>query len=197
MIWAVILAAGESKRMGAPKLLLPYGRTTIIETVIKRATSSKVDRSLVVLGSHWRTLKELIKKHPVVTAVNPRFKLGMLSSIQRGIAALPRKCRAVVIVLGDQPDIRPGVINLLVEAYRRQGKGIVVPVCRKKRGHPVLIDLKYRSEIAALDPEIGLRELLQRHPEEILEVRVPRSTVLLDVDTPIDYRKALRVKGKR
>jgi molybdenum cofactor cytidylyltransferase len=197
MIWAVILAAGESKRMGAPKLLLPYGRTTIIETVIERATSSNVDRTLVVLGSHWRTLKELIKKHPVASAVNPRFKLGMLSSIQRGIAALPRKCRAVVIVLGDQPDLQPGVINLLIEAYRQQGKGIIVPIYGNKRGHPALIDLKYRDEIAALDPEIGLRELLQRHPEDILEVQIPDSTALLDIDTPVDYRKALRVKEKR
>ena len=197
MIWAVILAAGESKRMGAPKLLLPYGRTTIIETVITQMTSSSVDTTLVVLGSRWRTIKKLIGKHPVVTAVNPRFRQGMLSSIQRGIAALPRNCRAAVIVLGDQPDIRPGVINNLAEAYRREGKGIVVPVCRGKRGHPVLIDLKYRSEIAALDPEIGLRELLQRHPEDILEVRVPDSDILRDIDMPGDYRKALKVKGKR
>jgi len=195
MIWAVIPAAGESKRMGGPKLLLPYGRTTIIETVIEKATSSKVDGTLVVLGSHWRTLKELIKKYPVVTCVNSRFTQGMLSSIQRGISALPRDCRAAVIVLGDQPDIRPGVINLLIEVYRRDGKGINVPIYGRKRGHPVLVDLKYKSAIAALDPEIGLRELLQKHPEDILEVRVPSSPVLLDIDTPGDYRKASK-KGR-
>jgi len=197
MIWAVVLAAGESRRMGAPKLLLPYGRTTILETVIERVTASRADRTLVVLGSRWRTLKKLIKKYPVITAINPRFKQGMLSSIQRGISALPRKCRAAVIVLGDQPEIRSGVIDALIAAYRRTGKGIVVPVCGRKRGHPVLIDLKYRAEIAALDPEIGLRELLQRHPEDVLEVRLSRAPVLPDIDTPEDYRKALRFKKKR
>jgi molybdenum cofactor cytidylyltransferase len=197
MIWAVVLAAGESKRMGAPKLLLPYGRVTIIENVITQAISSGVDKTLLVLGSRWRTIKRLTGKYPVLTAVNPRFRQGMLSSIQRGIAALPRKCRAAVIVLGDQPEIRPGVINLLIEAYRREGKKIVAPIYGKRRGHPVLIDLKFRAEIADLDPEIGLRELLRRHPEEILEVQMPGSPALLDIDTPMDYRKALKFKGKR
>jgi molybdenum cofactor cytidylyltransferase len=196
MIWAVILAAGESRRLGGAKLLLPYGRTTIIETVINKVTSSKVERTLVVLGSHWRTLKELIKKYPVVTAVNPRFKQGMLSSIQRGISALPRNCRAAVVVLGDQPDVRPGVINLLLADYRREGKGIVVPVYGQNRGHPLLVDLKFRNEIAGLNPEVGLRDLLQKHPQDILEVRVPRSSVLLDIDTPEDYRKAKKIKEK-
>jgi molybdenum cofactor cytidylyltransferase len=197
MISAVILAAGKSDRMGAAKLLLPYGRTTIIETVIERVVSSKVDRTAVVLGSHWRTLKELIKKYPVLTAVNLRFKQGMLSSIQRGIAALPQDCRAAVIVLGDQPDIGTGVINRLIDAYHRNDKGIVVPVYGENRGHPVLIDLKFREEIAVLNPEIGLRELLHRHPEEILEVRAPDSCILLDIDTPADYQKALEIKKKR
>jgi molybdenum cofactor cytidylyltransferase len=121
----------------------------------------------------------------------------MLSSIQRGIAALPKNCRAAVIVLGDQPDIGTGVINRLIEAYRRKGKGIVVPIYAKKRGHPVVIDLKFRDEIAALNPEIGLRELLQKYPEATLEVRIPHAPVLMDIDSPADYQKALSAKRKR
>lgn len=196
MIWAVILAAGESRRMGGPKLSLPYGGRTVIEEVIKRVTASRVDGTLVVLGSHWRTLKERTRKYRVATAVNPRFRQGMLSSVQRGIRALPQKCLAAVVVLGDQPDINPKVINLLIDAYRRERKRIIIPVYGKKRGHPVLIDLAFRKEIAVLHPEIGLRELMLRHPEEIFEVRMPRSSSPPDLNTPEDYQKALRRKGK-
>lgn len=197
MIWAVVLAAGESKRMGRPKLLLPYGKTTIIETVIDRVTASRVDQTLVALGSRWRTLKKQIREYAISTAVNPGYQTGMLSSVQRGIAALPDKCRAAVVVLGDQPDVLPEVINLLIDAYHRGKKGIVVPVYRRKRGHPILIDLKYRREIKTLRPQIGLRELMQRHPQDILEVRVPDSGVLHDIDVPGDYRIALKTEGKR
>jgi molybdenum cofactor cytidylyltransferase len=194
MIWAMILAAGESKRMGRPKLLLPYGRTTIIETVIDRVVSSQVDETLVVLGSRWRTIKQKIEHLPVTTAVNPRYKQGMLSSVVRGIAALPRGCRAVVVALGDQPEIRLGVVNRLLRAYRGGKTGIIVPVYRGKRGHPFLLDLKYRKEIAALNPEVGLRELLQKYPEDILEIQVPDANILQDIDNPADYEKAARSK---
>jgi molybdenum cofactor cytidylyltransferase len=192
MIWAMVLAAGESRRMGRPKLLLPYGRTTIIETVIRRVVSSRVDKTLVVLGSRWRTIKKIIDHLPITTAVNPRYKQGMLSSVRRGIAALPRGCRAVVVALGDQPEIRTGVVNHLVRAYQRGKKGIIVPVYRGKRGHPFLLDLRYGKEIAALNPEVGLRELVRKHPEDILEVRMPDANILHDIDNPDDYKKAAR-----
>ncbi len=196
MIWAMILAAGESKRMGELKLLLPYDRTTIIETVIHKVVSSRVDETLVVLGSHWRTIKRKIEHLPVVTAVNPGYKQGMLSSVVRGIAGLPHRCRAVVVALGDQPEVSTRIINRLLRVHHQGRKGIIVPVYRRKRGHPFLIDLKYRAEIAALDPTVGLRELLMKHPKDILEVRVRDVNILQDIDNPDDYRKAA-AKSKR
>lgn len=196
MIWAVVLGAGESKRIGEPKLLLPYGEKTIIETVIEKTLDSRVDKTLVVLGSKWRKIGRIVKAYDVQIAVNPRFREGMLSSIQRGISALPRSSRAAVIALADQPTLSARVIDSLIEAYSRRKKGLVVPVYRKKRGHPLLIDLKYREEIGKLDPRIGLRQLLQRHPDDILEVKVSSPAVLGDIDTMEDYKKALAGKGR-
>jgi molybdenum cofactor cytidylyltransferase len=196
MIWAVVLAAGESRRMGEPKLLLPYGEKTMIEAVIRQTLASRVDGTLVVLGSEWRKIRRIIKIYGVQTAVNPRFREGMLSSIQRGISALPRLSRAAVIVLADQPSVSAEVIDALIGAYSLRKKGLVVPVYRKKRGHPVLVDLKYRQEIGKLDPRIGLRQLLQRHPDDILEVKVPSPAVLSDIDTVQDYKRALARKGR-
>jgi molybdenum cofactor cytidylyltransferase len=195
MIWAVILGAGESKRMGEPKLLLPYGEKTMIESVIEKTLDSRVDKTLVILGSEWRKIRRIIRAYDVQIAVNSRFREGMLSSIQRGISVLPRPCQAAVIVLADQPALSARVIDSLIEAYSRRKKGLVIPVYRTKRGHPLLIDLKYRQEIGKLDPRIGLRQLLQKHPQDILEVTVSSAAVLGDIDTREDYKRALAKKG--
>jgi molybdenum cofactor cytidylyltransferase len=191
MIGAVVLAAGESKRMGVPKLLLPYRGATIIEAVLDAVTASGADATLVVLGANRTAIRERIRRFPVSVAVNTRFREGMLSSIQTGISALPRRCRAALVVLGDQPALPPSALDALIDAWNEGRKGIVVPVFGGRRGHPLLLDLKYRREIDGLTPETGLRGLLAAHPEDILEVDVPDGAVLADIDTPDDYRKAV------
>jgi molybdenum cofactor cytidylyltransferase len=192
MIWAVVLAAGESRRMGQPKLLLPYGDGTIIEKVVRNVASSRADRAMIVLGGNRREIEEKMRAVAIKRVVNRRYKEGMFSSIRRGLSALPASAGAAVFVLADQPDVPTSVIDLLIEAYRREKKGIVLPVFRKKRGHPLLLDLKYRREIEALSPDIGLRGLLRKHPDDILEVRVSSPAVLKDIDDPDDYGRSLR-----
>jgi len=135
MIWAMILAAGESKRMGKPKLLLPFGEKTIIETIVETVVSSKVEKTLVILGSDRKKMEERIKNYPVKIVYNRDFRSGMLSSVQCGFRALPEDIRAVLVVLGDQPKISTIVINKLIDAYKSSGKGIVLPVYKKERGH--------------------------------------------------------------
>jgi len=191
MIGAVVLAAGESKRMGVPKLLLPYRQTTIIEAVLAAVTASRVDTTVIVLGSSRRAIRDKADRFPVSVAVNSRFREGMLSSIQKGIASLPDSPGATLIVLGDQPDITPPVIDRLIKAWEAGCRGIVIPVFGGKRGHPLLLDLKYRPEVKNLSPETGLRGLLQAHPDDILEVEMSDGRILIDIDTPEDYRKAL------
>lgn len=197
MIWAIILAAGESKRMGEAKLLLPLGEKSIIERVLDAVISSEVDETLVVLGCEERKIQKKIRKYPVKITVNPHFEKGMLSSVQRGFEALPKNVEAALVVLGDQPRISKEVINPLLEAFRIHKMGITIPVYRKLRGHPVLIDTKYRQEIQNLNPEIGLRELVYGHPGEILEVRVKGSSAMLrDIDDWEDYKWELKNKGR-
>jgi len=197
MIWAVVLAAGESLRMGRPKLLLPYGEETIIETVLRNVGSSTVDGTVVVLGGARRAIEDRIRRFPVRRAVNRAYREGMLSSVRRGLSALPPSARAALIVLADQPDISPVVIDALIKAYRDGGKGIVLPVFQKKRGHPLLVDLKYRRAIESLSPEIGLRGLLLDHGDDILEIRISSREILTDIDRPEDYERARRADRKR
>jgi molybdenum cofactor cytidylyltransferase len=192
MVWAMILAAGESKRMGKPKLLLPFGDKTIIETIVQSVVSSNVEKTLVILGSGREKIEEKIKNYPVKIVYNRDFRSGMLSSVQCGFKALPKETRAVLVVLGDQPKTSKTVINKLVDAYKSSGKGIVLPLYKKERGHPVLIDVKYRKEVESLSPEVGLRGTVYNHPEDILEVEVETPSIVQDIDDESDYKRELK-----
>ena len=194
MIWAMILAAGESRRMGQPKLLLPFGEKTIIETVVEKVVSSKVDNTLVVLGSEREKVEQKIKAFPVETAFNADYPSGMLSSVLCGLRTLPEETQAVVVVLGDQPSVSKEVIDKIVDAYQKTGKGIVLPVYKKERGHPVIIDLKYKNEVENLSPDIGLRGTVYSHPDDILEVEVDTAGILQDIDVEADYKRELKNK---
>lgn len=194
MIWAMILAAGESKRMGKPKLLLPYGEKTIIETIVETVVSSNVENTLVILGSSRKKIEEKIKNSPAKIVYNRDFRSGMLSSVQCGFKAVPEETRAVLVVLGDQPKISTTVINKLIDAYKSTGKGIVLPVYKKERGHPVLIDVKYGGEVENLSPEVGLRGTVYNHPEDILEVDIETPSIFQDIDDESDYKRELKNK---
>ncbi len=194
MVWAIILGAGESKRMGKPKLLLPFGDKTIIEHIVDNIEQSKADKILVVLGSHREEILSKIGDRRVETVTNYRYREGMLSSIQTGFEALPQDASAALVCLGDQPFISFSVFDDLIEAYGRTKKGIVLPVYEKRRGHPILIDMKHRQEILGLSPEIGLRALVHNHPEDVQEVAVDIPQILKDIDYPEDYQSQLAKK---
>jgi molybdenum cofactor cytidylyltransferase len=189
MIWAMILAAGESKRMGKPKMLLPFGNSTILENVMAAAVRSHADRVLVVLGSHRQEIELKIKSLPVVLTYNPQYKNGMLSSIQQGFKTLPPDARAALILLGDQPSVSATVINDMIRIYTETEQGIILPVLKGRRGHPILIDVKYRDEVNRLDPEIGLRELIHRHPGDILKMETNSPDIFQDIDNTRDYQR--------
>ena len=187
MIWAVILAAGESRRMGTQKLLLSFGETTVVGAVAGTALVSRADRVLAVLGADGDAVRQRLEPLAIDFAVNENFAQGMLSSVQAGFGALPADAEAAIIMLGDQPFLPARVVDAVVEAFRRSGKGIVVPVFQGHRGHPVLVSLKYRDEVLALDPADGLRRLIHAHPEDIFEADVEDANILRDMDVPEDY----------
>ncbi|MBP1661378.1 MAG: uncharacterized protein H6P95_2570 [Candidatus Aminicenantes bacterium] len=200
MIWAVILAAGESRRMGTQKLLLPFGDTTVVGAVRRTAQASRAGRLLVVLGADSAAIRGKLEPsgktgasakagriREIEFVVNADYHLGMLSSIQAGFVALPTDAEAAVVMLGDQPFLASRVIDEVIGAYEDGGRGIVIPTFGGRRGHPALIDLKYRDEVLALDPAEGLRGLMRAHPEDILEIDVGDANILRDLDTPEDY----------
>lgn len=190
-IWAIVLAAGESRRMGSPKMMLPYEGMTIIEKVLENVLASDVEKVVTVLGSHKEEVLKVIEKYPVLHCYNSNFKDGMLSSVKCGFEFLPSEFRAAMVLLGDQPMVETSVINKLIKAYNETGKGILVPVFQNKRGHPLMVDKKYRDEIINLDDPEGLKGLLLRHPDDLLEVNTENPSVLDDIDTREDYNNQI------
>ena len=186
-IWAIVLAAGESRRMGSPKMILPYEGMTIIEKVLENVLASDVEKVVIVLGSHREEIMKVIKRFQVQHCYNSNFKDGMLSSVKCGFEFLPSDFRAAMVFLGDQPMVETSVINQMINAYQESGKGILVPVFENKGGHPLMVDKKYFDEIINFDDPEGLKGLLRKHPDDLLEVTAETPSVLSDIDTREDY----------
>lgn len=190
-IYAIILAAGESKRMKVPKMLLHFNGKTMIEKVIENVIRSEVFRTLVVLGSYRDEILGSISHLPVDHCYNENYSEGMLSSVQCGFKNLPTDFEAALVFPGDQPFIEPEVINLIIKSYRETRKGIIIPVYNRKRGHPLLIGSRYRDEINILEENVGLRSLSKLHHDDVFEVNTNSPGILKDFDTKEDYLNEL------
>lgn len=176
--------------MGTQKLLLHYHNSTIIETVIDNVLDSSVGKVMVVLGNDSDEIIRAIGQKPVECCYNPNPEKGMLSSVVCGFKAIPEEANAALVYLGDQPNIPPVITNTIIGAYNENLRGIVIPVYNHRRGHPLLVDLKYRKEIDKLDLEKGLRSLMHLFPQDVLEVEVDEPGILVDIDTREDYSNA-------
>ena len=192
MIVGIILSAGESKRMGKPKQLLPWGKSVILQQVIDNASNSRLGTILLVLGSHANEIAgKIIVPSKTRIVVNRDFQEGMSSSVKCGVKNAPDKAEAYMLLLGDQPFIGPDIIDKLMDSYQTSKNGIIIPVYAGKRGHPVIFSAKYKKELLAIG-DGGAKVVVDNHVRDILEVRVDSAEVLTDIDTPQDYQKAVR-----
>ena len=194
-VTAIILAAGASRRMGRPKQTLPFAGSTIIGTVVANVLQSSVSDVVVVLSPQADEARRLLSDYPIQLLENPDPDRGMLTSVQIGIAQCPTDPDAYLIALGDQPQIGPSIINGLISAAADSDHGIVIPSFGGKRGHPVLFKARYRDQILGLDQEASLKELVSRHPADVLELPVESGSVLIDIDTPEDYQAAIAAEN--
>ena len=188
-ISALLLAAGESKRMGRQKLLLPFGTSTIIEQVVDNLLNSKIDEVIVVVGYRAAELVKRITSKPIKIAVNPQYHQGMSTSIIAGLNLIDKRANAVMIVLADQPGIKSKVIDKLIEEFHRHDKGIVIPTYQGNRGHPIIFSIKYKGAFLKLTGDVGGREIIDKHREDILEIPVDSKGINADVDTVSDYEQ--------
>lgn len=193
----IVLAAGLSSRMGTMKVLLPWREgETILDSVLKEVRRVEHSEVLVITGHEADAVDAIAKQHHVRTIHNPDYAVGdMLSSLKVGLYAMPAGVRAALIVLGDQPLLKWQTVHAVIAAYQ-EGKGrIIAPSYRMRRGHPILIDRIYWDEILALPPHGAPRDVINRHADAIHYVVVEDDSILIDVDTPEQYRAARRRAG--
>ncbi len=187
---AVILAAGESRRMGSPKALVEIGGRTLIALAAEAALASPAWPVVVVLGAHAEQIRPSLAQLPVLAIENPAWPEGMASSIRAGIATLrqfSRSLNGALVALCDQPAFSPAIIARLVAEQRATGRGIAAARYGGRCGAPALFMKEHFQALAELTGEAGARLLLNDDPARVAAVDLPE--LAADLDTPEDVLK--------
>lgn len=185
---AIILAAGQSRRMGEFKPLLPLGDITALEHGIALFRKAGIRDVRVVTGHEGERLGPLLETLGIPKVHNSRYQEGMFTSIQAALRTLPEGISAFFLLPVDIPLVRPQTVKTMLRAWQTTRQGIIQPVLNKIYGHPPLISIRYRQIILNSSGEGGLKKLLRSFPEDTLELEMPDERILLDMDTPEDYR---------
>lgn len=173
--------------MGQPKQLLPLGDKTLVEHALDNLLASRVSEVVVVTGNQAGTVAKKVGKRPVKVVLNPDYRLGMSTSLKKGLTSINKDAGAVMVVLADQPFIDAALINRLIDEFTNRNKGIIAPVFQGKRGHPIIFAIKYRDELLQLRGDAGAKALLERHPDDVLEVAVAGGQIHVDIDDIESY----------
>ncbi len=182
----MILAAGQSRRMGKPKQLLRVAGKTLLEHTIASARASGASEIVLVLGARADEIRSQTGLERVTVVVNPEYEQGMGTSIGAGLKALSKGVDAALIVLADQPFVQAATLNQLIAHYEKARPQIVIPVFKGFRGNPVLLDRSVFDEVMGLPGDVGCRAIFGDHTQGIHKVAVDDVGVLLDADTTDD-----------
>lgn len=195
MIAAVILAAGQSRRMGRPKMVLPWGEHTVIAQVVSVLAQSGVEEIIVVTGGARQQVEAALSGLPVRAVHNPRCREDhMALSLQVGLEHASGQSEAALVALGDQPQVESAVVRAVLSAFAQTRAPLVVPSFRAqdgrlRRGHPWLVARPLWDEVLALRPPDTLRRILDDHSDRLHYIEVQTGSILRDIDTPEDYRR--------
>lgn len=189
---AVLLAAGESRRMGATnKLALAVDGEPLLRHMVKTLQASRLAEVVVVLGHHAEEAQGLLQGLGVGTVINSAYQEGQMSSVHCGLEALTRSCDGVMICLADQPLLTARDIDVLIDAFARCGGSIIVPTYQGRRGNPIVLAYAHRARILGGGRNLGCKRLIERNPELVTTVEMDNDHTVLDLDTPEDYASLL------
>ncbi len=188
---ALLPAAGASRRMGRPKLLLPVGGRPMVAGVVAALRGGGVSEIVLVTAPGDEALQTWARQNGITVAINPDPDRGMLSTIQEGIAALAGALEGEILLISpaDLPHLQAGTVAELLQKMIETGAPLALPTWHGKRGHPLAIAPRLVPEIDNLDPKIGLKQLRDRHEKDLLEIEVEDAGVVQDIDTPEDYER--------
>jgi molybdenum cofactor cytidylyltransferase len=194
MIAGIILAAGEGKRIGQHKLMLPLGTKTVIDWVLEAVVKSKLGKIILVVqpDDNKITKRGTKYKYRVTVVSNPDYKDGMSTSLQKALVELDnqKNIDGFCVMLGDQPFINSNIINLLIKAFQKGNKEIIVPYYQGKSGNPVLFDIAWKEDFMKITGDMGGRLLIRAYPDKVKKVAMKDNAILFDIDKEEDYIKA-------
>ncbi|MFQ5626779.1 MAG: NTP transferase domain-containing protein [Methyloligellaceae bacterium] len=185
-VYAVLLAAGASRRFGQDnKLLIEIDGTPLVRRLAERLLASRVAGVIVVTGFEAERIGEALSGLDIQFAENPDFADGLASSLRRGIAALPEGAAGAMIVLADMPGLTRALADRLLEAFAQTGgTGIVYPVgARARQGNPVIWPARYFEQLQQLSGDAGAKRLIRQYADETQPVAVECEAMLRDIDT--------------
>jgi len=196
---SVVAAAGDSRRMGRPKPLLPWGKTTVIEAIVDKLLRVRTDPCVCVVGHRQHALQAALCQRSVYFAYNKHYATqGLLASYQLGIEAILSQEReggrlhaGVLLALVDQPHVPLTVFQQLLEAIERHPQDLHFPSFRRRRGHPFYLPRACWPTLLALREPATMRDVLAHYDSQTRYVEVDDEAILLDMDTPQDYERLL------
>lgn len=195
-VGAMVLAAGKSSRMGKFKVLLPWGRGTVLDAIVRQLYIARLDQVIVVTGRDAEQVQAVVQRCGVRAVHNEDYAQGeMLSSVQVGLQSFEPRIDAALIVLGDQPQLQSYVVGRMLNDYAKGQGSLVIPSFQMRRGHPVLFGRRHWPALLGLPPGSSPRDLVNQLTHEISYVSVNTDSILQDIDTPEDYQRALRRAG--
>jgi 4-nitrophenyl phosphatase len=190
-IAAIILAAGASKRFGQVKALLDWHGKPLIAHIADVALASPARPVIVVLGAYAEQVRPALGGRPVQIIVNPNWSEGLSTSVRAGLAALPDEVCATLFVLGDQSNLTPDLLTMLIARFRQTGAPIVEPRAGSQPGNPTLFAREMFAELAQITGDRGGRPLVNKYADRVAVVQVNDLFELEDIDTPEDYKSQI------
>ncbi len=185
---AVLLAAGESRRMGnINKLTLPIEGIPLLRRTADNLAQFRLVELVVVVGHEQEVARELLRGIPARIVYNEAFSTGQMTSVYRGLEALEKPCAGVMICLSDQALLEVEDIELIAQGFESCPTSIMVPVYQGRRGNPVVLDYSQREAILADRQNLGCRRLIENNPGLVTTLEMPNDHVLVDLDTPEAY----------
>ena len=175
--------------MGSLKQLLPLGTSTIMGITLDNIMASNANKVIVVVGAMAEETSKIASRPNVTVVNNPDYKLGMSTSLVKGIEHISQDTQLVMIALADQPLIKTETYNLLFNKAEASQKGIAVPVYQGQKGNPIILKHVYLQELKSLKGDVGGRELLLRHSDDILYAEVDDPGIITNINTPSSYEK--------
>jgi len=193
---AIILAAGESRRMGRPKALLACQGTTFLGHLLRVTAHPAIGIRRVVLGAAADEIQRAAALAPEAVVLNQDWQKGQLSSLQTALRALPKDgTDGILLCPVDHPLISSLLVDKLVKAFRAKGKLIVMPTWQGHRGHPVIFAAKLYEELLSAPTEVGARAVVWAHQPDVYEMPTEEEGVVLNLDDPESARRATGATG--